>query len=94
MAELGIQKDDAKDISNGINPLLKVKIANVAGYSKRKMDRANTIHLRGVCPKCGKFGMKYVKYMPTKSKSIKNKWYCKHCGTSATREELKYVKYV
>ncbi len=82
-------------VSNGIHPLQKIQIANLSGYSKRKLQRRNTVHLRGKCPKCGEYGMKFVKDIPLVSgKYDHNKWVCKKCGNKATRKDLEYVKYV
>lgn len=84
--------DNQKDISNGINPLVKVKVANLSGRSKRKVARANTVHLRGICPFCGADNMKFHKviYMKPVKHDV---WYCKKCGKTADREDLEYVKY-
>lgn len=75
-------------------PSEKIFYPALSGRSKRKLDRAKTIHLRGICPQCGKTNMKFYKKLYIKGSEVKtNKWYCQRCGKTASREELKYVKY-
>lgn len=67
----------------------------LSGRSKRKLDRQTTIHLRGICPSCGKTNMRFYKRIYTKGNDVKhNKWFCKSCGKSFNRDQLDYVKYV
>lgn len=85
------------ELQNGENPVaLEHQIfPALSGRSKRRLERAKTVHLRGICPQCGKTNMKFHKRLYLKGSNVQlNKWYCKNCGKAATREELKYVKYV
>lgn len=86
----------AKDVSKAIHPMVRTMYPNLSGRSKRKLFRQNTVHLRGICPICGKPSMKYAKdIFISAKKTDHNKWVCGKCGTRATREELKNnVKYV
>lgn len=84
-----MEYEEVKDI----NPLVKIRYASLSGRSKRKFERHNTVHLKGICPKCGAYGMRFKKDILLKSGSDHNKWVCEKCGYKATREELKYIKY-
>lgn len=87
------------EMTQPIVPLVKFKYPNLSGRAKRKLLRRNTVHLRGICPKCGKIGMRWHKDIPTNrynnGKRIfeHNKWVCKSCNFITDREGLKYVKY-
>lgn len=73
-----------------------VNVDNLAGYSRRKLKRMNTVHLQGVCPKCQDQPVKFYKdliFGPSR-KTEHNKWYCKKCKRTFRREDLKDVKYV
>lgn len=75
-------------------PSKKIFYPALSGRSKRKLDRAKTVHLRGICPKCGATNMKWHKVLYIKGEAVTaKKWYCKKCGKTADRDELKYVKY-
>jgi len=66
----------------------------LSGRSKRKLERAQTVHLKAICPQCGAPNMKFRKVLFIKGTAIQHKkWYCKNCGKTATRGELKHVKY-
>ena len=76
-----------------IKPL--IRYANLSGRSKRKLERQNTVHLKGVCPKCGAYGMRFKKdiYYKGMKNPEHNKWLCAKCGFRASRDQLKYIKY-
>lgn len=64
----------------------------MTGYFGRMLKRRNTIHLRGVCPNCGRTNMKFRKILY--GKPIKHDiWYCSRCGKTAKRGDLEYVRY-
>ncbi len=65
----------------------------LSGRSKRRLARQNTIHLRAICPNCGKTNMRFYKRIYSKPDIINNRWFCKGCSKSFKREDLKYVKY-
>lgn len=64
----------------------ELRMPALTGSFKRKLVRANTVHLKGMCPSCGEFGMRYSQK--------EKKWVCKKCGTKAERKDLDYVKHV
>ena len=61
----------------------------------RKLLRQNTFHLRGTCPNCGNTNIRFYKDLVfgIGRKNEHNKWYCKRCHKTFTKEELKDVKY-
>lgn len=62
--------------------------------TERKLKRMNTVHLIGTCPKCGAKNVRFYKDLIFKDKTTQhNKWYCKGCGKTFKREDLKDVKY-
>lgn len=73
-----------------IVPLEKHFYPALSGRTKRRMKRQNTVHLRAICPECGKDGMKYHKYLNGKC----NVWYCTNCKKIFPRNSLEYTKYV
>lgn len=78
-------KREASDLKALYRKHPELRMPALTGSFKRKLIRQNTVHLKGICPACGKSGMRY-------SKSEK-KWVCKKCGTKASRKELDHVKY-
>ncbi len=87
---------ESKDIhTRAFNALERYFFPQLSGSSKRKLERQNTIHLRGICPNCGKTNMRFYKRIYTKSGSnMANRWFCKGCGKAFKREDLEYVKFV
>ena len=63
----------------------ELNIAPLTGRSKRKLIRQNTVHLRAICPNCGKTNIRYSSHA--------KKWYCKKCNKFFKRNELEYVRY-
>lgn len=70
-------------------------VNHLSGRAKRKLKRMNTVHLRGVCPNCKDVQVRFFKDIYLKGQPTKhNRWLCKKCRGTFTREELKDVKYV
>ena len=59
-------------------------IGTLSGRSLRKIKRANTVHLLGLCPGCGAT-LRYNKHL--------GGWHCWTCQKTYKRSEFKYVKY-
>ena len=80
------------ELRHRVRPMLS--FPTLGGKSTRRMNRRNTVHLRGTCPVCGEPGMKYRKIMFLKTgKTIRDVWVCKHCGSTAKKEEIKETTY-
>lgn len=80
------------DITYGKNVPITTKF--LSGRSKRQLIRMNTIHLRGVCPKCGDKNVRFYKELIFKGKKNQhNKWFCKKCSETYRREDLENVYY-
>lgn len=71
----------------------ELNMPKLTGSFKRKLIRQNTIHLRGICPNCGRPNIRFYKRIETKAVTANNRWYCKGCGKAFKREDLEYVKY-
>ncbi len=87
-------KREAFDLKKFYRKHPELNFASLSGGSKRKLVRANTVHLRGICPACGSGGMKWYKRIALKNgSSYSGVWYCKNCNHVSNRKELEYVKY-
>ena len=92
MSEL--TSNEMNDISNGINPMQRIRYASLSGRSARKFKRKNTVHLRAECPACGG-EMRWKKdIFITQDKILHNVWVCRKCRKALNRENLDNVKYV
>ena len=81
-------------LENGekVVPYRKERFPSLSGRSARKLKRAQTVHLDGMCPACGGRA-RFQKDIPvTREQTLHNKWVCKSCGKIWNREEFKYVK--
>lgn len=81
-------------LENGekIVPMRREMFPNLSGRSARKLKRANTVHLDGMCPACGGRA-RFCRDIPIASdKVVHNRWRCNNCGKIWNREEFKYVK--
>ena len=75
-------------------PFRRERFANLSGRSARKLKRANTVHLDGMCPSCGGRA-RWQKDIPvTKDKTEHNKWVCKNCRKIWKKEDFKYAKHI
>ena len=94
--EDGLTAEEVMQETGGkpVKPLARIRMANLGGKTQRRLNRKNTVHLKGICPKCEQVGIKFHKYIPLKNgEADHNKWVCPKCNGRFAREELKYVKY-
>ena len=77
-----------------IVPMRRETFPAVSGRFARKLRRAQTVHLDGVCPVCGGRA-RWQKDIPlVNGKYDHEKWVCKKCHSKFDRKDLKNVKYV
>lgn len=80
-------------VESKIVPMRREMFPALSGRSARKLRRANTVHLDGLCPNCGERA-RWQKDIPlVNGKWDHNKWVCKYCNSKFDRKDFKYVKY-
>ena len=97
--KIDISDEELKENEFDIKKLYKdnpgLNRPSITGRFAIKLKRQNTVHLRGVCPRCGTENVKFYKDVTLKgsNNTMHDIWFCRKCGKASSFKELKYVKY-